>query len=188
MEKMGTVNQVSAIEMSDAKDQPLSAERRDEDVRLNQVFSCSRIQIDVEVSNTRRLIEVISKLFASGSQHEMHKDTVFRSLLERERLGSTCVGNGVMIPHSRLHSLPAPIGAIVRMATPLEVDTASDAPVSLACGLLVPAECSDLHIRILARLAEGFVERDLHQRLMDAKDERELFDQLVQFDDETPRR
>lgn len=185
---MDTASQVFVTEMSDSQDQSQSAERPDADVRLNKVFACSRIQIDVEVSSTRRLIEVIAKLFANGSQHEMHKDTVFRSLLERERLGSTCVGNGVMIPHSRLHSLPAPIGAIVRMTTPLEVDADDDTPVSLACGLLVPAECSDLHIRILARLAEGFVERDLHQRLMGALDERELYDQLVQFDNETPRR
>ncbi len=188
MDETDIVSRGFAIEMSDSSDHSLVTERPGADVRLNQVFSCDRIQLDVEVSSKRRLLEVVSKLFANGSEHVMNKNTVFRSLLERERLGSTCVGNGVMIPHSRLHSLPAPLGVVVRMATPLEADADDNTPVSLACGLLVPAECSDLHIRILGRLAEGFAEHNLHQRLMAAQDERELFDQLVIFDNETSRR
>ena len=176
------------MNMSDANDHSLTAERPSADVRLNEVFSCSRIQFDVEINSKRRLLEVLAKLFANGSEHVMNKDTVFRSLLERERLGSTCVGNGVMIPHSRLHSLPAPLGAIVRMTTPLALDSDDDLPVCLACGLLVPAECSDLHIRILARLAQGFAEHQLKQQIMAAKDKNEIFDQLIKFDNETPRR
>ncbi len=171
--------------MSDSLDQHATAvERSASDVRLGDVFCCARIRLKAEVSNKRRLIEVLSKLFANGSKHVMNKDTVFRSLLERENLGSTCVGNGVMIPHSRLHSLPAPMGAIVGIEPPLDVDADDGKPVSLACGLLVPADCSDLHIRVLARLAEGFAEHGLNRRLLKAADEAEVFDQLLQFDNE----
>ena len=171
--------------MSDSLDQSPSAGRPETDVRLNEVFSSDRVQLNVAVSSKRRLIEVIAKLFANSSEHVMNKDTVFRSLIERERLGSTCVGNGVMIPHSRLHSLPAPLGAIVRVTTPLSTEADDEIPISLACGLLVPAECSDLHIRILAKLAQGFAERNLHSQLMDAANEAEIIDQLVKFDNES---
>lgn len=174
--------------MSDSLDHSSSAAHPGTDVQLKDVFSCDRVQLNVAVSSKRRLIEVVAKLFADGSQQVMNKDTVFRSLLERERLGSTCVGNGVMIPHSRLHDLPAPLGAIIRMSTPLNSEADDEIPISLVCGLLVPADCSDLHTRILAKLAQGFVERNLHQRLMKAADRTELIDQLVKFDNETARR
>jgi len=174
--------------MSDAIDQSAVAERHDADLRLAVVFSCERIELNAEVSNKRRLLEVIARLFADGSAHLMNKDTVFRSLLERERLGSTCVGDGVMIPHSRLHSLPAPLGAIVRLPVPLQMEEEDDPAVSLACGLLVPAECSDIHVRILGRLAQGFTETNLHQQLMAARDKTELYEQLVKFDHATLHR
>ena len=119
------------------------------------VFSCDRIRTNIEVTSKRRLFEIIAKLFITGRPHAMNKDTVFRSLLERERLGSTCVGKGVMIPHSRLHGLASPLGAVVHLATPLHLEADDEVPVFLACGLLVPAECSDLHIRILARAGGG---------------------------------
>ncbi len=173
--------------MSDSLDQSSRAGHPSTDVRLADVFSCDRVRLNVEVSSKRRLIEIVAKLFATGSQHEMNKDTVFRSLIERERLGSTCVGAGVMIPHSRLNGLPQPLGAVVQMATPLQAEAEDEIPVSLVCGLLVPADCSDLHVRILARLAQGFAENNLCQRLMDAKDAAEVIDQLVKFDSETPR-
>lgn len=170
--------------MNENVDQSSQAGHPEMDVRLADVFSCDRIRLNVEVKSKRRLIELIAKLFANSSEYVMNKDTVFRSLLERENLGSTCLGNGVMVPHSRLHGLTSPLGAVVQMTTPLKVDAHDEMPVSLACGLLVPAECSDLHIRILARLAEGFSEHNLYQRLIHAENESELFEELVKFDEQ----
>lgn len=170
--------------MSDSPDQSPFAACPHTQVRLGDVFARDRVQLDVTVSSKRRLIEVIAKLFANGSRHAIDKDTVFRSLIERERLGSTCVGNGVMMPHSRLHSLPAPLAAIVRMSVPLTLEADDGIPVSLVCGLLVPAECSDTHIRILAKLAEGFAEQNLHDRLMGAASETEIIEQLARLDSE----
>ncbi len=174
------------MNVSNAADHSSRVGTAETEVRLTEVFSSDRIRINVEVNSTRRLFEIIAKLFVDGSQQVMNKDTVFRSLLEREQLGSTCVGNGVMIPHSRLHGLSAPLGAVVHLTTPLAVEADDNQPVFLACGLLVPAECSDLHIRILARLAEGFAKPEIHQRLREAQDETEIFDRLMQLD--VPRR
>ncbi len=173
--------------MSDVPNHYSSVVRAPMDVRLKDVFSCDRIRTNIEVTSKRRLFEIIAKLFITGRPHAMNKDTVFRSLLERERLGSTCVGKGVMIPHSRLHGLASPLGAVVHLATPLHLEADDEVPVFLACGLLVPAECSDLHIRILARLAAGFDSRNLHQQLSQSPDEMEIFHQLMAFESDTQR-
>ena len=175
--------------MSDTPDKSIVAAAAHSDaVRLKDVFSSTRIQVRAEIGSIRCLLDQMATLFIGENHQMMNKSTIFRSLIERERLGSTCVGNGVMIPHCRLNSLPHPIGAVVTMATPLDVDVDEDdgSQVSIACGILVPADTdsSVVHTKILGKLAEGFAEHNLFQQLMNASDENELFANLVKFDEQ----
>ena len=173
--------------MSDSSDHSSDGVLSEFETRLREVFSPERIQTDVQVSSLKRMIESMSGLFTKNNQHAIDKDTVFRALLDRERLGSTCVGNGVALPHGRLNGLPNAVGAIMRMKTPLDMDASDEKPVFIVCGLLVPADCADAHIKILAKLARGFKEYDLHQRMMEAKDPEEIFLEIVKFDTELTR-
>ena len=173
--------------MSDSSDRSSDGAPSEYETRLREVFSPERIQTDVQVSSLKRMIESMSGLFTKNNQHAIDKDTVFRALLERERLGSTCVGNGVALPHGRLNGLPNAVGAIMRMKTPLDMDASDEKPVFIVCGLLVPADCADAHIKILAKLARGFEEHNLHQRMMEAEDSEAIFVEIVKFDAELTR-
>ena len=155
----------------------------DEATRLQDIFCAERMQTGVQISSSKRLLEVMSDLFTRNNRFTINKETVFRVLYEREQLGSTCLGNGVTIPHGRLNDLPGALGAIVRMKTPLTLGSDNQS-VLLACGLLVPADRADAHIKLLARLAEGFEKHDLHRQLMDAEDAEQMFATLVRFDEE----
>jgi len=130
------------------------------------------------------MIEVLSNLFTKFDRRTVNKDTVFRVLLERERIGSTCVGNGVALPHGRLSDWTGAIGDIVRMKSPIRLDAMDDIPVSLACGLLVPQNCADVHINVLASLARGFQEGDLCHRMLAAESARQLYAEIVEYDNE----
>ncbi len=163
----------------------VAARQSKRDILLSEVFAAERIQVDVNVSSHKRMIEMLSNLFTKNNHHIVNKNTVFHALLERERIGSTCVGNGVAIPHGRLSDLEEAMGAILRMKTPLNLDAIDDKPVILACGLLVPADCAEVHIRILSRLARGFSQGDLCRRMLEAKDSNQLFSQIVEFENES---
>ncbi len=159
-----------------------SAESASSKARLKDVFSIDRMELDVQVSSKKRMLEVMSNLFTKNNNYSINKDIVFRALLSRESLGSTCVGNGVVLPHGRLSGLPNPIGAIIRMSRPLDLQAEDAKPVNLACGLLVPADCADVHVNILAKLARGFVHQDLHRRLIEAQDMEAMYDEITKFD------
>ena len=60
------------------------------------------------------------------------------SVMERERLGSTGVGEGVAIPHARVDGIDAPIGGFMRLATGVDFEAIDDRPCDLIFMLLAP--------------------------------------------------
>ena len=151
--------------------------------RLAEVFSPDRILVDAEISSSKRMLEVISGLFTEDQADSLDSNVVFRSLFRRERTGSTCVGNGVALPHGRMDGIQRPLGAIVRMKTPIDMDAIDDKPVSIAFGLLVPTDGASDHIHLLRKLAQGIEEYGLHHRIMKAKNPSQVYRQLAEFDE-----
>ena len=99
---------------------------------------------------------------------ELNANEIFDSLLSRERLGSTGVGYGVAIPHARYEGATDAIGAFMRLDQPVDFDAMDREPVDLVFGLLVPEDCTDEHIQILAQLAELFSDPQLRTALRTA--------------------
>ncbi|GGB35270.1 PTS IIA-like nitrogen regulatory protein PtsN [Tistrella bauzanensis] len=79
--------------------------------------------------------------------------TIFETLLERERLGTTGVGNGVAIPHGRLAGLERVQGLFARLERPIDFDAVDDQPVDLIFLLLAPESAGADHLKALARVS-----------------------------------
>lgn len=153
-------------------------------VRLRDVFSIERIVTEEKVASTKRLFEVLSEVFARTASHRISKDQVFSILVERERLGSTSVGNGILMPHGRLPDLETALGAIVRIREPAKLDATDDKPIVCACGLLVPEQCAQVHIQLLARLARGFELGQLRDNLLSARTHQGMYQALTALDED----
>lgn len=78
---------------------------------------------------------------------------VFETLLQRERLGSTGIGNGIAIPHGKLPSVSRPMGLFARLERPIDFDSVDGEPVDLMFLLLAPEEAGADHLKALARVA-----------------------------------
>jgi PTS system nitrogen regulatory IIA component len=78
---------------------------------------------------------------------------ILETLLERERLGSTGMGQGVAIPHGRLAGLPRIFGMFVRLEIPIPYDSIDDKPVDLVFLLLTPEAAGADHLKALARIS-----------------------------------
>lgn len=123
---------------------------------MNHVVGLLRpatIAVDVDVSSKKRLFETIGDLFATQG---LSASLVFESLLAREKLGSTGLGQGIAIPHGRIKGLKEAAGAFVRLRTPIAFDAPDNQPVSMVFVLLVPEQATDLHLHILGELAQLF--------------------------------
>jgi nitrogen PTS system EIIA component len=83
----------------------------------------------------------------------MPERRVFETLVERERLGSTGMGQGIAIPHGRLANLPRITGLFARLETPIAYDAVDNQPVDLVFLLLAPDGAGADHLKALARVS-----------------------------------
>ncbi|HEY1614156.1 MAG TPA: PTS IIA-like nitrogen regulatory protein PtsN [Rhizomicrobium sp.] len=78
---------------------------------------------------------------------------IFETLVERERLGSTGMGQGIAIPHGRIAALPKINGLFARLDTPVAYEAVDDQPVDLVFLLLAPETAGADHLKALARVS-----------------------------------
>jgi len=78
---------------------------------------------------------------------------IFETLIERERLGSTGMGQGIAIPHGRIAGLPRIVGFFARLETPIAYEAVDNQPVDLVFLLLAPDGAGADHLKALARVS-----------------------------------
>ena len=133
-----------------------------------KLLPLSNVMPDLAASSKKRLFEQVGLLFEN--RNGIAKAVVYDSLFERERLGSTGLGQGVAIPHGRIKGLKEALGAFARLAQPVPFDAADGKPVSLVFALLVPEHATEKHLEILSELAHMFSDRALREALAGAAD------------------
>ena len=148
------------------------------EIELADLLAVDRVETACQLSSKKRLMERITSLLLQCDAR-LDRKTVLQTLIERERLGSTGIGNGVALPHGRINGLDDVIGAVVVLAQPLDYDAMDKIPVSLAFGLLVPAQANEQHLKILAHLARLFSDETMRRDIFSAKDNQEVFDLLT---------
>jgi PTS system nitrogen regulatory IIA component len=104
---------------------------------------------------------------------------IFDTILQRERLGSTGVGQGVAIPHGKLRSLTGLVGVFARLVRPVDFDSLDDQPVDLVFLLLAPESAGADHLKALARIARALRDGAVAQRLRAAADAGEIYSILL---------
>ena len=92
---------------------------------------------------------------AERASHLVHipDRRVFETLLERERLGTTGVGQGIAIPHGRLSDIKKIMGVFARLESPIEYEAVDNQPVDLVFMLLAPEGAGADHLKALARVS-----------------------------------
>ncbi|RVN08302.1 PTS IIA-like nitrogen-regulatory protein PtsN [Sinorhizobium meliloti] len=90
---------------------------------------------------------------------------IFDVIVQRERLGSTGVGNGIAIPHGKLSNLPSIVGIFARLDAPVDFEALDDQPVDLVFLLLAPEGAGADHLKALSRIARVLRDHDMVSRI-----------------------
>ena len=139
------------------------------DKALRGLLTADHIRYDIAISSKKRLLEELAGLL-SQQRAALDKDTVCRTLTERERLGSTGIGGGIALPHGRLNGIDECIVAAIRLKEPLNFGAPDEQPICLAIALLVPADAAKQHLQILADLAHLFHDGERRDKILKAPD------------------
>jgi len=109
-------------------------------------------------------------------------DNLFHSLVARERLGSTGIGDGIAIPHCRAPGFKRIHGCLIKLSKPVDFDAIDDEPVDLIFALVVPEEKNDEHLATLARVAALLQNESSRQSLRQCSSNEELFNTAIQLE------
>jgi len=105
---------------------------------------------------------------ALAAKTKLDARDIFDAVMEREKLGSTGVGEGVAIPHARVEKLPHPIGGFVRLENGVDFDAVDDRPCDLIFMLIAPVGSGADHLRALAQVSRTLRQPDLREALRKA--------------------
>ena len=175
MELTGFLNAFGWNWMRESLRQTNAAAELLEDSRIRQaggpyVWPFLREEIIFDVSDVKEKEGFLRKAVAvmAARNGEMDEGAVLDKLLERERVTSTGIGDGVAIPHAFLPELDHMIVALARIHDGLDFDAIDGRPVRLALLLVGPRSAENLHLRLLARIARLLSHKSFMNSLLDA--------------------
>ena len=123
-------------------------------------------------SKKQALQELAAKAAELSGQSER---LIFEILLQRERLGSTGVGNGIAIPHGKLPKLSKLFGLFARLERPVDFEALDGQPVDLVFLLLAPEGAGADHLKALARVARLLRDAEIARKLRQSRDAEALY-------------
>ena len=120
-------------------------------MQLSDIIASDAIIPSLKASSKRQLLQELAE---QGSKIAgLDSQIVFETLLRREKLGSTGLGDGIAIPHGKFAALDRVYGLFARLAAPVKFDAVDDKPIDLVFLLLAPENAGADHLKALARIS-----------------------------------
>ncbi len=129
--------------------------------------------------NKRQAFEVISDAL-SATESGLDSNTITQLLLQRERLGSTYVGNGIAIPHIKLAQLHEPSFMLLNLKSPIICDELNE-KVDLFLGLFIPNTENDEYLQLLDELVNELKNTESRKKIRHCNTPQELEEFLEQL-------
>ena len=136
-----------------------------------------RVVANLRVGSKKQALADLSKLVAEMAG--LHERQVFDVLVERERLGSTGIGNGIAIPHGRITGLDRVYEVFARLEKPVDFESLDSKPVDLIYLLLAPADAGADHLKALARVSRLLRDAPTCAKLRDSDSDAALMSVLT---------
>ena len=150
-------------------------------MNISDVLALDHVWLGESVSSPAQLFDLIAKRLSS--RRDIQSDQIAQALIEREKLGSTAVGDGVATPHARFVGLQEVIGIFVRPRQGLEMDALDGKPVNLLFILLAPDHANADHLKALARVSRVMRSSENQAILRLSESTEAIFSVLISEDD-----
>ncbi len=118
---------------------------------IAELISSKEIVPSLRVGSKKQALQELSKRAAELTGQP--ERAIFEVLIQRERLGTTGVGQGIAIPHGKLPELDRLYALFARLETPVDFDAIDEQPVDLICLLLAPETAGADHLKALAQVS-----------------------------------
>lgn len=148
-------------------------------MELGDFLPREAVMHDIDAGSKKQVLQAMSEL--AGDLTGLPQRAVFDAMLQREKLGSTGVGNGVAIPHGKFENFDRIVGVFARLKTPVPFDAIDDKPVDLIFMLLAPETAGADHLKALSRVARALRDHDRLFSIRQADDGDAIHDALLRL-------
>lgn len=145
---------------------------------LSDLVEVPAIMPVLKANSKKQLLQLLAEKAASVTG--LPERVIFDTILQRERLGSTGVGNGIAIPHGKLAGVSKIFGVFARLEQPVDFDALDDRPVDLVFLLLAPEGAGADHLKALSRIARVLRDSDTVAKVRATKDASAIYALLSQ--------
>jgi len=147
-------------------------------MEIADLLSPEGVVANLKVTSKKQALQELSRIAADVTG--LHERTIFDVLLERERLGTTGIGNAIAIPHGKLNSLDKLYGVFARLERPIDFDSIDEQPVDLIFLLLAPESAGADHLKALARVSRLLRDKSACEKLRGTDESEALYALLME--------
>src|SRR5262249_2816518 len=130
---------------------------------IGDLLGPGSIIASVRGSGKKQVLQELSR--RAASLLKLNERAIFDTLWERERLGSTGMGNGAAIPHGKMSGITKPVGLFARLEKPIDFQAVGRRAGDLRFVLLTPEGAGADHLKALARISRLFRDRAMCEKL-----------------------
>jgi len=148
-------------------------------MQLSEILTTSCTSCDVAVTSKKRILEKICQL-AANEISDIEQDELLESLLDREKMGSTGIGNGIAIPHGRLPNSSKAVAVLITTEQTIDFDAIDNREVDVFVALFVPEDSCKEHLDTLQNIAKLFSDKKMLKQVRKCNDNQALYNLIQQ--------
>ena len=150
-------------------------------MKIDEILKKESVIADLVGKNK---LEVIQEMTSCLKQNNIIKDNqaLFITLMEREKLGSTGIGENIAIPHGKSDELTQIITVFARSLGGVDFESLDQKPVHFVCMVIAPAHSTGQHLKALARISRLFKNQALREGILKAEDSNAIYSILLEED------
>lgn len=148
---------------------------------IRDLITTDGVVSGLKASSKKQALQDLAKRAADITG--LHERAIFEVLMERERLGTTGVGNGIAIPHGKLPNLDRLYGLFARLEKPVDFQAIDDRPVDLIFLLLAPESAGADHLKALARVSRLLRDKTVCEKLRGTESAEALYALLTESEE-----
>tara|TARA_B100000029_G_C17550446_1_gene949914 strand:+ start:761 stop:1207 length:447 start_codon:yes stop_codon:yes gene_type:complete len=141
-------------------------------MKLNKFISIGSIYLDVDADSVKNVFKKISTLFSKNNKEKAL--TIVDKLNERERLGSTGVGNGIAIPHTKIPDLKKTQVIFLKLKNSVDFSASDKKNVDIVFSIIAPENSQSEHLLILSSISNFLKNKSYVKKLRELNESKKI--------------
>ena len=150
-------------------------------MKISEILKRDFVISELSSNNKSDILFELCKYLEQSGIIKNKKD-LFDSLIEREILASTGIGENLAIPHVKIDGIEQIIGLLGKSVNGVEFESLDNQPVHFIFLLLIPQNSTGQHLKALARISRLFKNSSLRDHILKAKNADEIYSLLIDED------